>query len=410
MKKISEWAVCLVCLMGQAFAQPQQHFSVIVVLEDNARFDDFVRFFSPAPQADRDPDAWNYLDRGVAGAVRFLEQRGGFQSDHIYSHAVRGFAARLTAQQLQQLQNDRLVSYIEPDGIMQAHQVKPPPDGSTGQVLPWGIDRIGADVSSTRSGNGSGAVTNVNVYIIDTGVGTHVDLNRVAHVNFVPGSANTDCNGHGTHVAGTAAARDNATGVVGVVPGAPITGVKVLDCNGSGTVSGVIRGIDWVTANRRLPAVANLSLGGSASQTLDNAVRRSVAAGVFYAVSAGNSGGDACAESPARAGAGSNNGILTVAATNINNNDPSWSNYGSCVDIWAPGVDVLSTALGGGTLMASGTSMSSPHGAGVAALYRSSVPSASPAAVEMALKGVSLRPGTRSNSGQSISIAYAGVF
>ena len=113
------------------------------------------------------------------------------------------------------------------------------------------------------SGYGSGAVTKVNVYIIDTGVPSHVDLNLVAHVNFVAGSPNTDCHGHGTHVSGTVAARDNATAVVGVVPGAPITGVKVLDCNGSGSVSTIVRGIDWITAYRKLPAVANMSLGAA---------------------------------------------------------------------------------------------------------------------------------------------------
>jgi subtilisin family serine protease len=353
---------------------------------------------------------WDYLNRAVVGTVRFLERQGGFQSDHVYSHALRGFAARLTPQQILQLQNERLVSYIEADAVVRAHQVKPPPSSGTGQVLPWGINRIDADVSSALAGNGSGAVTNVNVYVIDTGVGTHVDLNRVAHVNFVAGSVNTDCNGHGTHVAGTAAARDNATDVVGAVPGAPITGVKVLDCYGSGTISGVIRGIDWVTANRRLPAVANLSLGGSPSRTLDDAVRRSVQAGVFYTVSAGNSGADACTQSPARAGAGTNNGILTVAATDVNNADPYWSNFGSCVDIWAPGVDVLSTQLGGGTMNLSGTSMASPHGAGVAALYRSFHISANPAAVELALKSAARRPGTRSNGGQVISIVNAGLF
>ena len=156
------------------------------------------------------------------------------------------------------------------------------------QTLPWGIDKIDADISSTRAGDGSGAVSNVNVYVIDTGVdATHPDLNVVGHVNFA-GGPNRDCHGHGTHVAGTIAAKDNAYDVVGVAPGAPITGVKVLGCNGSGSNSGVIAGIDWVTANAIKPAVANMSLGGGASQAIDDAVRRSAASGVFYALAAGN--------------------------------------------------------------------------------------------------------------------------
>lgn len=391
---------CVICLTAQVLAQRPVRVPVIVVLDDNVPLQDFARLYSSGPQASADSDSFNYLDHGVVGAVRFLEQRAGFSAEHVYSHAVRGFAARLTAQQILQLENDALVSYIEPDGIMRVHA----------QALPWGIDRVGADVSSTMAGNGWGAVTNVNVYIIDTGVGLHPDLNRVAHVNFVPGSVNNDCNGHGTHVAGTLAARDNTAAVVGVVPGAPITGVKVLDCSGFGTTSRVIQGVDWVTANRRLPAVANMSLGGSPSKTLDDAIRRSVAAGVFYAVSAGNSGTDACTESPARAGAGTNNGILTVAATDTNNVDPPWSNFGNCVDIWAPGVNILSTALGGGTMVLSGTSMASPHGAGVAALYRASHTFANPAAVEMALKSVALSTGKVSNNGQAIKIVYAGPY
>ena len=125
----------------------------------------------------------------------------------------------------------------------------------------------------------------------------------VGHVNFA-GGPNTDCSGHGTHVAGSVAARDNATDVVGAAPGAPLTGVKVLGCNGSGTWSGVIRGVDWVTANAKKPAVANMSLGGGVSQAVDDAVKKSADSGVFYALAAGNDGADACKSSPARAGAG----------------------------------------------------------------------------------------------------------
>jgi subtilisin family serine protease len=271
------------------------------------------------------------------------------------------------------------------------------------QTLPWGINKIDADASSTLAGNGSGAVSNVNAYIIDSGIdAAHTDLNVVRHVNFA-GGTNTDCNGHGTHVAGTVAARDNTSAVVGVAPGAPLTGVKVLGCSGSGSWSGVIAGIDWVKANAKKPAVANMSLGGGANKAVDDAVRSSANSGVFYALAAGNSGANACNYSPARVGAGTNNGIATVAATDSADREASWSNYGNCVDIWAPGVSILSTKKGGTTTTMSGTSMASPHGAGGAALYLSSHTGASPSAVESALKSAATPTANKSKDGRTIT-------
>lgn len=229
------------------------------------------------------------------------------------------------------------------------------------------------------------------------------------HVNFA-GGTNSDCNGHGTHVSGTIGARDNTQDVVGVAPGIKLHGVKVLDCAGSGTTSNVIKGVDWVTANAVKPAVANMSLGGGASTTLDDAIRRSASSGVFYAIAAGNSGANACNYSPARAGAGTNNGIMTVAATDSSDREASWSNFGSCVDIWAPGVSILSTRLGGSTTTLSGTSMASPHGAGGGALYLSTHTTASPSTVESALKSAAAYPGTTSKDGRSIRREYVGGF
>jgi serine protease len=275
------------------------------------------------------------------------------------------------------------------------------------QALPWGIAKIGGNLSSTIAGNGTGAVSNVNAYIIDTGIAAHADLNRVRHVNFA-GGINDDCHGHGTHVAGTVAAADNTINVVGVAPGAPLTGVKVLGCNGSGTTSGVIKGVDWVTANAVKPAVANMSLSGGASTALDNAVKASAASRVFYAIAAGNSGANACNASPARAG--KTNGVMTVAATGSADTEASWSNYGSCVDIWAPGVSILSTRRGGGTTTMSGTSMASPHGAGAGALYLSASPSASAATVEAALKSEAQTPGTKSKDNRAIVRLYVADF
>jgi len=318
----------------------------------------------------------------------------------VYSHALSGYAATIPNARLAAVQADERVAYVEHDGEMSA----------VAQTLPWGIDRIDADVSSTRAGDGSGAVANVNVYVIDTGVdATHPDLNVVGHVAFA-GGPNRDCHGHGTHVAGTIAARDDANDVVGVAPGAPITGVKVLGCNGSGSNSGVIAGIDWVTANAVVPAVANMSLGGGASQAIDDAVRRSAASGVFYALAAGNEGINACTRSPARAGAGTTNGIMTVAATDSADREASFSNYGTCVDVWAPGVSVLSTRKGGGTTTMSGTSMASPHGAGGGALYLSTHTGSSPSAVEGALKSAAQATGTASKDGRGIVREHVGGF
>lgn len=380
--------------------KPVEQLPVIVVFHDKADLGEFSGRFRIDERAMADPDGWSYLDYGVAGAVQAFEGLHGFRAEQVYSTALRGFAASLTAEQIKELENDPLVAYVEPDGIMSINQ----------QILPYGVNYVDADISSTLAGNGSGSVTNVRVFVIDTGVGTHTDLNRVNHVNFAGDGNNNDCNGHGTHVAGTIAARDNSTDVVGVVPGAPVTGVKVLGCGGSGSISNIIKGVDWVTANAVKPAVANMSLGGGISTALDDAVRRSAASGVFYAVAAGNSGTNACNSSPARAGAGTNNGIVTTAASDRNNREASFSNFGSCVDIWAPGVDTLSTRLGGGTTRFSGTSMASPHVAGSAALVLSRTPSATPTSVESTLKSQSLGFGTVSKDGRAIRVANVRAF
>jgi serine protease len=279
------------------------------------------------------------------------------------------------------------------------------------QTLPWGINKVDADLSSTLAGNGSGTVSGVNAYIIDTGIGAHTDLNKAGHVNFA-GGPNDDCNGHGTHVAGSVAARDNTSDVVGVIPGAPLYGVKVLGCNGSGSWSGVIAGVDYVTGHNSgtKKKVANMSLSGGANKAVDDAVRNSAAKGIFYTLAAGNDGGKACDKSPARAGAGTNNGIMTVAATDSSDREASWSNYGTCVDIWAPGVSILSTRKGGGTTTMSGTSMASPHAAGGGGLYLSKQTTASPSTVESALKSAATTTSNKSKDGGTIKREYVRGF
>ncbi|MGQ0813995.1 MAG: S8 family serine peptidase [Gemmatimonadota bacterium] len=315
-----------------------------------------------------------------------------------YGAALFGFAASVPDGRLAALSNDPRVAYVEEDGVMSA----------VAQTLPWGIDKIDADISSTKAGDGTGTISNVNVYIIDTGADAkHADLNVVNHVNFASGP-NNDCHGHGTHVAGTVAAKDNTSDVVGVAPGAPITGVKVLGCGGTGSNSGVIKGVDWVTANAKKPAIANMSLGGGASQAVDDAVKKSADSGVFYAIAAGNDGADACNFSPARAG--THNGVTTTAATDSNDKEASWSNFGNCVDIWAPGVSILSTKKGGGTTTMSGTSMASPHVGGGGALYLSSNTGASPATVESALKTNATTTANTSKDGRTITRLYVGKF
>lgn len=327
-------------------------------------------------------------------------RRLGLEIKRTYRYALKGYAARIPADRLDDVRADPSVAFVEPDKVIQ----------TTEQSLPYGINRLDADTSSTKAGDETGEVANVNAYVIDTGIdANHSDLNVVEHVNFTRGK-NRDCNGHGTHVAGTVAARDNTSAVVGVAPGAPLTGVKVLNCKGFGSTSGVIKGVDWVTANAKKPAIANMSLGGGVSYALDSAVRRSAASGVFYSIAAGNDGRNACKQSPARAGAGTDNGIVTTAATDKSDREASFSNRGSCVDIWAPGVNVLSTKLGGGTTVYSGTSMASPHAGGTGALYLSTNPGAAPTAVETQLKADSVAPGTRSKNGDLIRRVYAGKY
>jgi subtilisin family serine protease len=316
----------------------------------------------------------------------------GAKVDEVWGSALHGYAASIPNGKVAALRADENVSYVADDGEASINA----------QTVPYGIDLVDADRSSTLAGNGSGSVTNTNVYVIDTGVdGSHPDLNVVEAVSFAKGGSKTgDCNGHGTHVSGTIAAKDDAQGVVGVAPGAAIHAVKVLNCQGSGQWSWIISGINWVTANHGANAVANMSLGGGANQAVDDAVRNSAASGVFYSLSAGNSSTDACSQSPARAG--TTNGIMTVAAIDSASREASFSNYGPCVDIWAPGVNVLSTWTGGGYNTISGTSMASPHVTGGGALYRSTH-NTMPAGVEAALKGAAVATGTTSRDGRAIT-------
>lgn len=318
----------------------------------------------------------------------------GAQIQFVYSNALRGYSARMSAQAARAVAASPGVASVVPDRIVRADA----------QVIPAGIARIGGPMSSAQSGDGRGAV-DVDVAILDTGIDTkHRDLNVVGGVNCVAGgSSYNDLNGHGTHVAGTAAARDNNTGVVGVAPGARLWAVRVLTSQGAGSWSSIICGIDWVTAHANTIEVANMSLGGQGSEGsctdggMRQAICRSVAAGVTYVVAAGNAATDAQSFVPATYPE-----VITVSAiadfdgkpgglgaptcaTGTDDTFASFSNYGDDVDLSAPGMCVLSTWRGGTTGVASGTSMASPHVAGAAALYASRNPDATPAQIRQAL-------------------------
>jgi subtilisin family serine protease len=307
-------------------------------------------------------------------------RRYGVQDRVVYGSAIEGYAGKVPPGKLDALKSDPRVAYVEPDGIVQATTTQ---TGAT-----WGLDRIDQRAlplsnSFTYTNTGAG----VTAYIIDTGI-------RFAHNEFggratsgydaVDGGSADDCNGHGTHVAGTVGGS-----TYGVAKGVSLVAVRVLNCSGSGTWSGVIAGINYVTGQHATgaPAVANMSLGGGASSSVDTAVRNSILDGVSYAIAAGNGnaggkGQNACNYSPARVSE-----AMTIGATDRTDTKPRWSNYGSCVDLFAPGVSITSAWYTSNTATntISGTSMATPHVAGVAAQYLQSNTAASPATVRNAL-------------------------
>ncbi|HET7585205.1 MAG TPA: S8 family serine peptidase [Gemmatimonadaceae bacterium] len=315
------------------------------------------------------------------GLARQLITTHGGQMHFTYSHAIKGFAATLSDQAVNALRHNPHVAYVEPDQEMHAIAVQSPTPS-------WGLDRVDQRTGLNNAYSFATTASNVIAYIIDTGIRLdHVDFGgrAVTGVDEVTAGGNAnDCNGHGTHVSGTVGGNS-----FGIAKGVTLVAVRVLGCNGSGSLSGVIAGIDFVTSDHSAggsragrPAVANMSLGGGFSQSLNDAVAASVAAGVVYAVAAGNESTDACTESPS-----STPSAITVGASDINDRFASFSNFGSCVDVLAPGVGITSdwATSSTATNTISGTSMATPHVTGAAALYLSGHTGATPSAVANAL-------------------------
>ena len=310
----------------------------------------------------------------VAVLAQQLARAHGADAVAVYQHALKGFAVQLTEQQAEILAGDPRIDFVEPDQPVELVATQSP--------ATWGLDRIDQrDLPLNNAYTYNQTGQGVHAYVIDTGV-------RASHQEFAgrmgngftainDGQGTNDCNGHGTHVAGTTGGT-----TYGVAKAVTLHAVRVLSCSGSGSTSGVIAGVDWVTQNHVKPAVANMSLGGSISSALDQAVANSIAAGVSYAIAAGNSNANACNASPARVASAN-----TVGATTSSDARSSFSNFGTCVDIFAPGSSITSAwhTSNTATNTISGTSMASPHVAGALALYLQTNPGASPSTVTNAL-------------------------
>jgi subtilisin family serine protease len=315
----------------------------------------------------------NSLSR-VSSVARTMASQHRAKLVRSYNSVLRGFVVRADDKSLARLLADPRVAYVEEDGIVSI--------SATQTNATWGLDRVDQrDLPLNQTYNYDTTASGVHAYVIDTGLlGTHSQFtNRVGNgYNAInDGRGTSDCNGHGTHVAGTVGGS-----TYGVAKGVTIHPVRVLGCDGSGSFSGIVAGMDWVAENHVKPAVANMSLGGGANQSTDDAVNRLHNAGVTVVVAAGNNNASACNYSPARAA-----NAITVGSTTNTDARSSFSNYGTCLDIYGPGSNILSAWYTNTTATntISGTSMASPHVAGVAAIYLANNPNATPTQVRNAI-------------------------
>jgi subtilisin family serine protease len=333
-------------------------------------------------------DSASVREKGVTTSARALSDRHGGRLDRVFQRSLRGFSVDMSEQDAKKLAADPDVAYVEQNQVMRATDTQTNPPS-------WGIDRIDQrNLPLSASYTFNTTASNVTAYIIDTGIlTTHTTFGgraRSGRDTVNNDNDATDCNGHGTHVAGTVGGS-----AYGVAKGVNLVAVRVLDCSGSGTTAGVIAGVDWVTANAVKPAVANMSLGGGISTSLDNAVANSISSGVTYAIAAGNSNANACNSSPARVAS-----AITVGASTETDARASFSNFGTCVDIFAPGQNITSSWFSSTTATntISGTSMATPHVAGAAALILAGSPGSTPAQVTSAMTGAATT-GVVSNPG-----------
>jgi subtilisin family serine protease len=371
------------------FGNDARRLSIRLAVAASAATATFGGLAGPAVAAPAAPAVGTISGAGVEGAIpgsyivvlkpgstssdELVRKYGGEVADD-YRSAVRGFHLQASAGQARRLAADPSVEFVEQDATVATAAAPAPVPVTQAKKLTWGLDRLDQrklPLSKSYTYKSAAAVT---AYVIDTGV-------RVGHKEFGGRASNgwdfvdgdtvaNDCHGHGTHVAGTVG---GAT--YGVAKDVKIVGLRVLGCDGSGSFSDFIAAVDWVTTNAKRPAVANMSLGGPLSKALDAAVKRSVDSGVTYAIAAGNESKNACKGSPAAAP-----DAITVGAVDSADARPTFSNYGKCLDIFAPGVDIKSAGKGSDSAVQtmSGTSMASPHVAGAAALVLAAHPGWTP--------------------------------